>query len=170
MKSKTSIKTKEFLLVALFFMIVSLITVFAFKCNAQCYTYQPGQTSKHGLTAYMAAAATKLKPGIELQAGYRYEFIALTAGYVVILDAAEPVLFQIRLGGIIKNRFHVYAGYVRVTKSSDDKTQNYNSYAAGLQYHFMHFDTGTFYTTFNYTPRFPTVGIGMTINLVKEPK
>jgi len=170
MKQKTQLNTREFLKVVLFFSIVLFITIIAFKCKGQCYTYQPGQTTKHGLTAYMAAAATKFKPGIELQAGYRYQFVTLTGGYVLMMDAAEPVLFQVRLGGIIKDRLHLYAGYVRVTKSSDDKTQNYNSYAAGLQYHFMHFDSGTFYTTFNYTPRFATVGIGMSINLVKEPK
>jgi uncharacterized protein YhjY with autotransporter beta-barrel domain len=168
MKKTTQIKMKEMAIAAFFFFLVFIITTFAFKCNAQCNTYTAKQTTQKGFATYMGIANTGDYWGMELQAGYRYKPVSITAGYIAMLDAGRPALFQIRGGYNINYRVHAYAGYVWVTYSTDNRSLNYSTYVIGAQYHFLHFDQGTFYAGATCTPRFITASVGMSFNLQKE--
>lgn len=118
---------------------------------------------------------TTLGPGItnkylsiELQAGARVHNTTLSAGYIAMPDASQPALFNIRAGQTISNRGHVYVGYVFIHKSNHYKYMNSKSWQVGGQYHFMHYDKGTFFVTASYSPGYPSAHVGMSYNLFKD--
>ncbi len=57
------------------------------------------------------------------------------------------------------NKYLIYAGGVRVLKSTDYKEQNYYTWQVGGQWHFAYYDRGAFYVTGIYSPKFISYGI-----------
>jgi hypothetical protein len=115
----------------------------------------------------LSLATTNKYIGTELQAGYRLNKVFTSVGYVAMLSNTQPALFQARGGLVISDRALLYGGYVRVHKSNDYKNRNYNSWVIGGQYHFLHYDKGTFLISCSYSPKYLTLGIGMSYNLFK---
>jgi hypothetical protein len=103
----------------------------------------------------------------ELTVGYKTNNYFVRAGYIAMIDAAQPALFTATTGTIIKDRVVLFAGYTRVHKSNDYKQYNYDSWIAGAQYHFLHFDKGTFLIGANYSPGYFTMNIGMSYGLFR---
>lgn len=105
----------------------------------------------------------------ELQAGIRFGAFAASAGYNSLqFDSDQPVLLSARAGVLLDERWFLFAGYVRVLQSSDNKELNSNSWQVGGQYHFGFYDRGSFYVTSFYTwPDYVSAGVGMTFNLFK---
>jgi hypothetical protein len=103
----------------------------------------------------------------ELQVGARVHNSTITAGYTSLqLASDQPVLFNIRAGQVLYNRVHVYAGYVRVQYSFDDKQRNYDSWQAGAQYLFPPFKHGCFYIGAGYTGNgMVSAHVGLAYNL-----
>lgn len=91
----------------------------------------------------------------------------ISFGYTSIqLVTDQPALFNARAGYLIAERLHVYGGYVRVHYSNDCKSLNYDTWQAGAQFLFSHFDKGTFYIGTHYTGnKMISAHIGMTWNL-----
>ncbi len=89
-----------------------------------------------------------------------------------MLNASQPALFNARTGVVLNkngnNKYLIYAGGVRVLKSTDYKEQNYYTWQVGGQWHFAYYDRGTFYVTGIYSPKFISYGIGMSYNLFKD--
>lgn len=162
---KQKIRSFEFSAVALFFIFVFLLAMLGQKCHAQCWPEQPKQ---HGAFTYAAAGVTNGFFSAELHAGYRYKQAAVTIGYLSIPNNTQPALFQARAGVLLGNRWHVYGGAVRVVYNTDDKSRNYNTWTAGVQFHTLHYDRGTIYYHLNYSPGFISGGIGMSFNLLNE--
>lgn len=104
----------------------------------------------------------------ELQVGYRYKQVAVSAGYTSVQFVSDqPVLFDVR-AGVVVDRFFLYGGYVRSMRSADNKSLNSNTWQAGAQVHFCFYDRGNFYFTGVYTnPKIISVGLGMTYNLFR---
>jgi hypothetical protein len=156
--TKPELKPKELAAVLIFFFLMFFITAFASKCN--------GQTRAH---LQVSAGITKKVFAVELHTGViDNNNITYTVGFNALPHAAAPVLFQTRIGYLIANRVHVYAGAVRVTYSADDKARNYNTYAVGATVHIgEYYDRGGFYLTAGYSPAHFNVGLGMSFNLIK---
>lgn len=118
---------------------------------------------------------TTLGPGItnkylsvELQAGVRVHNYTLAAGYIAMPDASQPAIFNIRAGHTITNSAQLYIGYVFIHKSNHYKEMNSKSWQVGGQYHFMHYDKGTFFISASYSPKYPSAHVGMSYNLFKN--
>lgn len=123
-------------------------------------------TAEAQLYTQLSATLTNQYPGADLQAGYRYNNTFISIGYTAMLDATQPALFNVRAGAILNERWLFYAGYVRNHMSNDYKQRNFHTWQIGAQYHFLHFNKGTFYIISNYTqPSRVTAGIGMSYNL-----
>lgn len=104
----------------------------------------------------------------ELQAGYRYQQTTVSLGYIALPERTQPALFNVRAGYVIAERVHVYGSYVKVMYSLDDKSRNSNTWQAGAQYLFSHYDRGSFYVGANYTGnKMLSAHIGMTFQLSK---
>lgn len=163
---KQKIKFKTYGAVALFFILVFLITLFAWKkSNAQCW---PVEQKQNGAFVYAAAGMTNGFFSGEMHMGYHRNKVVLSAGYVAIPNNTQPVLFQIRAGYVIGNRWQVYAGPVRIIYDVDDKSRNSNTFTVGVQYHTLHYDRGSIYYHANYSPGFISAGVGMSFNLVNK--
>jgi hypothetical protein len=120
------------------------------------------------LYTHMAIGNTNNYFSHELQVGLRINNSIVSVGYISTLNNSQPALFNIRAGQVITDRWMVFGGYVRNHMSNDYKWKNYNTWQAGAQYHFLHFDKGTFYATGIYTNGSKgrvTMGIGMSYNL-----
>lgn len=118
---------------------------------------------------------TTFGPGItnrylsgELTVGATMKNVTASAGYIAMIDNSQPVLFNARIGYTITHRLHVYAGRVWHHKSNHYKNWNYKTWSIGAAYHFLHYDSGTFFVSGNYMPNFTTVSIGMSANLFKQ--
>jgi hypothetical protein len=159
MKSKYTTAIK----VIIFFSLVAIVSMIGFKCSAQST-----EPKLSGFTTYGAAGITNGFFSADVHAGARINKLVLTAGYLAMPNNTQPVLFQIRAGITISNRWHVYAGAARVSYSSDDKTSNYNTYSVGVQYHTLHYDRGSIFYHANYSPGFISAGVGMSFNLVNK--
>lgn len=156
----------EFILTA----IIALVICFCCKtAKSQQRQYQPRETTPTGVFTYAAAGTTAGFFNGEWFVGYRQHKTSISLGFNVIPNNTQPVLFQLRAGYNFLKHFHVHASAVRVNYSLDDKTRNYNTYNAGLQYHFSFFDRGTIFTGINYTPGFTSLLIGMSYNLMHKP-
>ena len=134
----------------------STLTLFiCLSANAQVYTQ-------------LAPALTNQYLGADLQVGFRHNNTFTSIGYTAIINATQPALFNVRAGVIMNERWLLYGGYVRNHMSNDYKERNFNTWQAGAQYHFLHYEKGTFYVITNYThPARVTVGIGISFNLFK---
>ncbi len=123
-------------------------------------------TGKAQVFAELGAGMTNKYFSAELQAGYRYNNIIVSAGFISIPNNTQPVLFNIRAGAFIQERALLYAGYVRNQMSTDFKWLNKNGWQVGAQYHMMHFDKGTVYIGANYTSgNYVSGQVGMSYNL-----
>ena len=128
-----------------------------------CLTSQ----GQHLYTSFGPGMTGKYLSG-ELQVGIRTNNVTLSAGYISMIDNSQPSLFNARAGYILGNRLHLYAGYVWVHKSNENKEMNSKTWSIGGAYHFMHYDRGTFFVSGNYSPRFVTATVGMSFNLFKQ--
>ena len=129
-----------------------------------CYQKAYGQLVVSG-----GAGITNKYFSAELQAGWRFANSTLTAGYIALPDNSQPALFNIRAGQVINNTVHVYAGYVRVMRSSDNKEMNSNTWQVGAQYLFCRYKNGCFYAGGTYTGNgMVSAHIGMAMNLSKQ--
>lgn len=132
-----------------------LMTLIALKSDAQVFVFGGAGVSNKYFSA-------------ELQAGYRYQNYTASIGYIALPERTQPALFNVRAGYVIAERVHVYAGYVKVMYSLDDKSRNSNTWQVGTQYLFSHYDRGSFYIGANYTGnKMLSAHVGMTFNLVK---
>jgi hypothetical protein len=104
----------------------------------------------------------------EVQTGVRVNNITASIGFISIPEASQPALFNFRAGYTIKERWLIYGGYVRLMRSSDNKAENGDTWQTGVQYHFMHYDRGTFYVEGNYSPGFISLHLGMSFNKLKN--
>jgi hypothetical protein len=104
----------------------------------------------------------------EVQTGVRVNNITASIGFISLPDGSQPALFNFRAGYTIKERWLIYAGYVRLMRSSDNKAENGDTWQTGVQYHFMHYDRGTFYVEGNYSPSFISLHLGMSFNKLKN--
>lgn len=103
---------------------------------------------------------------VELQAGARFDKVFSSVGYIVLPDAGQPSLFNIRAGYIPIEHVVVYAGYVRSISSTDVKSVNYNTWQIGAQVNYVYFDRGTLYTSGTFTNKQGlSFHFGMTYNL-----
>jgi hypothetical protein len=127
--------------------------------------------SSHGQFVELAPALTNGRLGMELQVGYRVGDFFTSVGYTAVLNASQPALFNLRTGAVLnkngRNNYLIYAGAVRVLKSTDYKEKNYYTWQVGGQWHFCYYDKGTFYVTAIYSPKFISYGVGMSYNLFK---
>lgn len=114
------------------------------------------------------AGATNQYLSGEVQTGVRVNNIIASIGFISLPDASQPVLFNFRAGYTIKERWQIYAGYVRLMRSSDNKAENGDTWQTGVQYHFLHYDRGTFYLEGNYSPGFISLHLGMSFNKLKN--
>lgn len=104
----------------------------------------------------------------ELQVGYRLHSTVIQAGYISIPKDDQPVLFNLRIGQVIQERWLLYGGYVREQMSVDQKWRNHHRWQVGAQYHMLHYDRGTVYVAANYTSGARVSGhVGMSFNLMK---
>ena len=101
----------------------------------------------------------------ELQAGYKFKTITLSAGYTSLVSSDQPVIFNSRLGVVMFNKLHAYTGYARVMYSTDDRRRNYNDWQIGAQYSICEYENVSVYTALTYTRKFLTPSIGMSLNL-----
>lgn len=124
--------------------------------------------TKSQLFTSLGAGVTNQYLSVELQAGARVHNTTVAVGYIAMPDASQPALFNIRAGQTISNRGHVYVGYVFIHKSNHYRYMNSKSWQVGGQYHFMHYDKGTFFVSASYTPGYPSAIVGMSYNLFKE--
>lgn len=156
--SKVQLRPGAFLKAVMFLCMLLYCCIVAQKCHAQIRGFITGSA---GVCSNVFAA--------ELHAGAVYNNRTVSVGYNVMPHAAAPALFQTRVGYVIANRVHVYAGAVRVMYSTDDKQRNYNTYNVGATVHITkkYYQNGGFFITANYSPRFVNVGVGMSFNLVK---
>lgn len=134
---------------------ILLIIMIALKSDAQIFVIGGAGVSNKYFSA-------------ELQAGYRYQQSTLSIGYIALPERTQPALFIVRAGYVIAECVHVYGGYVKVMYSLDDKSRNSNTWQAGVQYLFSHYDCGSFYVGANYTGnKMLSAHIGMTFQLSK---
>jgi len=128
--------------------------------------------SSYGQFVELAPTLTNGRLGMELQGGVRVGDFFTSVGYVAMINASQPALFNARAGVVLNkngnNKYLIYAGGVRVLKSTDYKEQNYYTWQVGGQWHFAYYDRGTFYVTGIYSPKFISYGIGMSYNLFKD--
>lgn len=125
-------------------------------------------TGKSQVFAELGAGMTNKYFSAELQAGYRYNNLIASAGFISIPNNSQPVLFNVRAGVMIQERAMIYAGYVRNQMSTDFKWLNKNAWQVGAQYHMLHFDKGTVYIGANYTSgNYMSVMVGFSYNLSK---
>lgn len=123
-------------------------------------------TGKSQVFAELGAGMTNKYFSAELQAGYRYNNLIASAGFISIPNNTQPVLFNLRGGLFLNERAMIYAGYVRNQMSTDFKNLNKNGWQIGAQYHMLHFDKGTVYIGANYTSgNYVSGQVGMSYNL-----
>ncbi len=85
--------------------------------------------SSYGQFVELAPTLTNGRLGMELQAGLRVGDFFTSVGYVAMINSSQPALFNARAGVVLNkngnNKYLIYAGGVRVLKSTDYKEQNY---------------------------------------------
>lgn len=136
-----------------------IILLFSLICSA---------ANSQRIWATLAPVITNRYPGSDLQAGFAYRNAYISGGYILMIDASQPILFNIRGGYLVTDKLGLHAGYVRVTKSVYDIHLNYNTWQAGFSYHFWYYDKTTFFITASYSPKYITGGVGMSYNLVRR--
>ena len=137
-----------------------------FKSHAQ---YKEKQTTTTGIFTHAGIGSSAGYFSGQWILGWRQHNTTIAAGFTVLPNNTQPVLFKLIAGYNIINRIHLYAAAVRTTYSADDESRNYTTYGLGAQYHIAHFDRGTIYGGLYYTPGFTTVLIGMSYNLMHKP-
>jgi hypothetical protein len=163
---KQNLKHPEFLITAALLLILFVCVC----CSSKAQQYQEKETTANGIYTHAGAGSSAGFFAGQWLAGYRQGNKTIAAGFTVLPNNTQPVLFKLSAGYNIINRIHVYAAAVRVTYSHDDKKRNYNTYGFGAQYHIAHYDRGTFYGGLYYTPGFTTLLIGMSYNLMHKPE
>ncbi len=102
--------------------------------------------------------------GGDMSVGYTIKKTTLSTGYFAIFNPEQPVFFSLKAGQKLTDAFHVYAGVVRVQRSSVHKELNTHSWIAGIEYNTKNFQKGRFYYSANYVPSYFFVCMGMKFN------
>jgi len=155
----------EFILTA----IIALVICFCCKTGKSQSFYKESETTHYGVFGTIGAGRSVPGFAVEVNAGFRYKYASLSIGHVAIKANDQPTMFNITAGYNITNSIRLSGGIVKLSYNYDDTRRNYYTYTAGAQYHFYHFDRGTFYGGLYYTPGFTSLLIGMSYNLMHKP-
>ncbi len=111
-----------------------------------------------------AGFTSKANLGGDLGLGFVAKKTTFTVGYFAMMDNDEPFMLNVQAGYRITSDWRLYGGYVRKHSSDIVKTQNSNSWIAGVEYNTKRFKKGNFYYSANYIPNYFFATIGMKFN------
>ncbi len=111
-----------------------------------------------------AGLTSKINFGGDLGVGFVAKKTTFAVGYFAMMDSGEPLMLNVQAGYRITNDLRLYGGYVRKHSSDLMKSQNSNSWIAGIEYNTKRFKKGNFYYSANYIPNYFFATIGMKFN------